>query len=158
MKMKFGVLLTVLFLACGFLIFVQQCRGGEAAEGSVKTSDRSSGPEDQEGVSVTVYNSNLGLVKDVRRIDLPKGPTALKFMEVAAQILPQTVHIRSLDRPDDLDVLEQNYEFDLLTPQKLLDKFVGKEIKVLKEGAEVPITILSTNSGLVYRMGERIFT
>jgi hypothetical protein len=98
------------------------------------------------------------LVKDIRQLRLSKGFTDLKFTEVAAQIMPQTVHIKSLTDPSGLEVLEQNYEYDLLTPGKLLDKFVGKEIKVLKDGAEVPITILSTNGGLVYRMGDRIFT
>ena len=113
---------------------------------------------DQETVSVTVYNSNLGLVKDVRRLTLPHGITELKFGEVAAKIMPQTVHIKSLSDPSRLQVLEQNYEYDLLTPQKLLEKFVGKEITILKDGIEVPITILSTNQGLVYKLGGRIFT
>jgi hypothetical protein len=77
---------------------------------------------------------------------------------VAAKIMPHTVHIKSLTDPARLQVLEQNYEYDLLTPQKLLEKFVGKEITILKDGVEVPITILSTNQGVVYKLGGRIFT
>jgi hypothetical protein len=107
---------------------------------------------------VTVYNSDIGLIKDIRQLTLPGGLTELRFGEVAAKIMPQTVHIKSLTNPNQLHVLEQNYEYDLLTPRKLLDKFVGKEIMVLKEGIEVPVTILSTNEGLVYRLGGRIFT
>ena len=72
--------------------------------------------------------------------------------------MPQTVHIKSLSDPKRLQILEQNYEYDLLTPQKLLEKFVGKEITILKDNVEVPITILSVNQGIVYKLGGRIFT
>ncbi|HEX6440288.1 MAG TPA: DUF4139 domain-containing protein, partial [Candidatus Binatia bacterium] len=113
---------------------------------------------DQEAVSITVYNSNLGLVKDARRLRLPRGVIQLKFGEVAAKIMPQTVHSKSLSDPKRLQILEQNYEYDLLTPQKLLEKFVGKEITILKDGVEVPITILSVNQGIVYKLGGRIFS
>ena len=113
---------------------------------------------DQEAVSITVYNSNIGLIKDSRRLSLPAGITQLKFGEVAAKIMPQTVHIKSLSDPKRLQILEQNYEYDLLTPQKLLEKFVGKEITILKDNVEVPIAILSVNQGIVYKLGGRIFT
>lgn len=145
-------------LAAILLGFYYQSGGSQASGQSVKHNDLESSLEDQEEVSVTVYNSNIGLVKDLRHIRLTKGLTDLKFTAVAAQIMPQTVHIKSLTDPLNPEVLEQNYEYDLLTPQKLIDKFVGKEIKVLKDGVEVPITILSTNGGVVYRMGDRIFT
>ncbi len=150
--------LAALALVAAPLVLSFQSIGSQASNQLPKPNDLTTTLEDQEDVSVTVYNSNIGLVKDIRQIRLPKGFTDLKFMEVPAQIMPQTVHIKSLTDPSNLEVLEQNYEYDLLTPQKLLDKFVGQEIKVLKDGAEVPITILSTNSGLVYRMGDRIFT
>ncbi len=123
-----------------------------------ESSNVSTGLNDQESVAVTVYNSDIGLIKDIRQLTLPGGLTELRFGEVAAKIMPQTVHIKSLTNPSQLHVLEQNYEYDLLTPRKLLDKFVGKEIMVLKEGIEVPVTILSTNEGLVYKLGGRIFT
>jgi hypothetical protein len=122
------------------------------------TQNTNAGVEDQESVAVTVYNSDIGLIKDLRRLKLPSGLTELRFGEVAAKIMPQTVHIKSVSHPNQLQVLEQNYEYDLLTPRKLLDKFIGKEIMVLKDGVEVPITILSTNEGLVYKLGGRIFT
>ena len=130
----------------------------QASDRPVKPYDLTSRLEDQEEVAVTVYNSNLGLVKDTRRVHLSNGLTDLKFTGVAAQIMPQTVHIQSLTDPGGLEVLEQNYLYDLLTPEKLLEKFVGQEIKVLKDGIEIPVTILSANNGLVYRMGNRIFT
>jgi len=78
--------------------------------------------DDQKSVEVTVYNNNLGLVKDIRSIDLPKGQGELRFMDVAARIMPVTVHIESLNLPKDLMVLEQNYEYDLMDQNKLLDK------------------------------------
>ena len=89
--------------------------------------------DDQKSVEVTVYNSNLGLIKDVRHIQLPKGISELRFMDVAAYIQPETVRAKSLNQPHQFMVMEQNYEYDLMNPSKLLDKYVGKEIKLLKE-------------------------
>jgi len=159
MKGKFRIFLRKIGLALAVAVLVPlQSSGSLASVPTDRARDLTSSIKDQEGVSVTVYNSNIGLVKDVRKISLLTGLTALKFIEVAAKIMPQTVHIKSLTDPSLLEVIEQNYEYDLLTPQKLLEKFVGQEIKVIKGEIEVPITILSTNNGLVYRMGGRIFT
>ncbi len=149
---------SVLALALAGFILAQQSKSGQASNPSNNPQSVTTGLNDQEEVSVTVYNSQIGLVKDIRTLTLPTGLTELKFGEVAAKIMPQTVHIKSLAGASLLQVLEQNYEYDLLTPQKLLEKFVGKEIMVLKDGTEVPVTILSTNNGLVYKMGERVFT
>ena len=82
--------------------------------------------KDQQDVAITIYNSNIGLVKDTRLIDLKLGIHELKFMDVAGKIDPTTVHIKSLINGSSLDVLEQNYEYDLLSPQKLLEKYVGQ--------------------------------
>ena len=86
--------------------------------------------KDQQDVAVTIYNSNLGLVKDTRLIDFKPGIHELKFMDVAAKIDPTTVHIKSLINGSSLNVLEQNYEYDLLSPQKLLEKFVGQKVEL----------------------------
>ena len=83
--------------------------------------------KDQQNVAVTIYNSNIGLVKDTRQIDLSPGIFELKFMDVAAKIDPTTVHIKSLVNESSLSVLEQNYEYDLLNPQKLLEKYRRSE-------------------------------
>lgn len=85
---------------------------------------------DQTALELTVYNSNLGLVKDQRELPLPRGQQELKFMDVAAQIIPTSVRIGTLKNPQQLQVLEQNYEYDLLNPRKLLDKYVGREVKL----------------------------
>lgn len=156
MKKVFPVtllLIAILGVSTGILVPV-------AARANPPTGDPNLTPEpsNQESVAVTVYNSDIGLVRDIRQLRLPLGRTELRFTDVAAKIMPQTVHIKSISPANHLQVLEQNYEYDLLTPRKLLDKFVGKEIRVLKDGAEVPITILSTNEGIVYKLGNRIFT
>ena len=150
--------LAALTLALGLLLLPYRPTRSHAGSASAPAKNGATGSRDQEAVAVTVYNSNIGLVKDLRRITLPPGLTELKFGEVAGKIMPQTVSIKSLTDPSRLQVLEQNYEYDLLTPQKLLDKFVGKEIAIMKDGIEVPITILSTNQGIVYKLGGRIFT
>ncbi len=117
---------------------------------------------DQTGVEVTVYNSNLGLVKDTRKLTLAAGEGELRFADVASQIQPVTVRARSLSKPDGFEVLEQNYEFDLMDHSKVLDKYVGKQIKIVDwnehhdRKTEVEATLLS-NEGQIYRIGDEIY-
>ncbi len=85
---------------------------------------------EREEVGITVYNQNFGLVREVRNIDLAAGRTALEFRDVSEQIEAQTVAIKSLGGT--LHVLEQNYRYDLLSPQKLLEKYVGQKVKVYR--------------------------
>ena len=87
---------------------------------------------DQTELALTVYNSNLSLVRDVRQLNLPAGEFVLRFMDIAASINPATVHFRSLTEPAKLNVAEQNYEYDLLDPNKLLQKFVGREVTLVR--------------------------
>jgi len=114
--------------------------------------------EQQKGVSLTVYNQNLGLVKDNREIQFGTGVQEVRFMDVASQINPTTLHLKSLSDPEGLRILEQNYEYDLMNPQKLLEKYVGKKVKVLDKnyytGEEriVEATLLSTNGGPVFQI------
>ena len=122
--------------------------------------------QDQQELAVTVYNSNLALVRDVRRVHLPEGTIDLRYVDIAAQVNPATVHIVSLTAPKELNVLEQNYEYDLLSPQKLLQKYVGKEltlIRVVEENnstKEVPVKalLLADNEGPVWKVGNEIVT
>src|ERR1700678_1035224 len=88
--------------------------------------------QDQKELAVTVYNSNIALVRDVRRIRLPEGTIDLRYADIAAQGNPATVHIVSLTSPKELNVLEQDYEYDLLSPQKLLQKYIGKELTLIR--------------------------
>jgi len=117
---------------------------------------------DQQSVSVAIYNSNIGLVKDIRLIDFKSGVQELKFMDVAAKIDPTTVHIKSLINESSLNVLEQNYEYDLLSPQKLLEKFVGQKVQLATINPEtkkeeiVEATLLSTQGGNIFQIGDKI--
>jgi hypothetical protein len=126
-----------------------------------ETSVRKSGFTDQSSVALTIY-SNIALVKDQRDIDLGAGDNTLQFIDVAAQILPATVHIKSLTDVQGLHVLEQHYEYDLLTPGKLLEKYVGKEVKLFDKnrytGKEDWLvgTLLSVNDGYTYQIGNEI--
>jgi hypothetical protein len=108
------------------------------------TSNTTTTEQDQESLTLTIYNSNLGLVKDVRKITLDTGASELKFMDVAAQINPATVYIKSLTSPNQFSVQEQNYEYDLLNPQKLLEKYVGKEVSLVRLVSENNTTVERT--------------
>lgn len=118
--------------------------------------------KDQQDVAVTIYNSNAGLVKDTRLIEFKPGIHELKFMDVAGKIDPTTVHIKSLTNGSSLRVLEQNYEYDLLSPQKLLEKFVGQKVQLAtihpetKKEEIVEAILLSTQGGNIFQIGDKI--
>ncbi len=133
----------------------------QSADGSITTT-----LADQSDLALTVYNSNLSLVRDVRQLTLPAGETKLRFMDIAASINPATVHFRSLTEPAKLSVVEQNYEYDLLDPNKLLQKFVGREVTLVRpklaggttEYDEVKATLLALNGAPVWKIGNEIVT
>lgn len=113
-----------------------------------------SGQIDRRSVEITVYNSNLGLVREIRKVDLPAGTVALEFIDVASKIDATSVSFVA----DDVQVLEQNYEYDLVSPQKLMDKYVGKDVEIyemetVKETPREKVTkakLMSNNGGAVY--------
>ena len=119
---------------------------------------------DQSSVAVTIYNDNLALVKDARRVKLVHDVNQLAWREVSAQMRPETAQLRNLTQPAGFRLLEQNFNFDLLTPQKMLEKYVGREVMVLKThpatGAETreAATVLSTQNGVVLKFADRIET
>lgn len=118
--------------------------------------------KDQQEVAITIYNSNVGLVKDTRVIELKLGVQELKFMDVAGKIDPTTVHIKSLTNGSSLNVLEQNYEYDLLSPQKLLEKYVGQKVHLATINPEtkkeeiIEAILLSTQGGNIFQIGDKI--
>lgn len=117
---------------------------------------------DQTDLAVTVYNSNIALVRDVRAIDLARGTANLHFMDIAATVNPATVHFRSLTEPARVHVVEQNYQYDLLEPAKLLQKYVGREVTLIRRrdnrDEEVRALLLSNNNGPVWKIGDEIVT
>ncbi len=135
-------------------------------EAAHPSADQSTSLNDQTDLNVTVYNSNIALIRDVRNLALPGGTFRLKFMDIAATVNPATVHFRSLTDPEKLGVIEQNYEYDLLEPAKLLHKYVGKEVTLVRtyqesgttKHEEIKATLLSDNNGPVWKIGNDIVT
>jgi hypothetical protein len=131
-----------------FLALALGCISAAAVAG--QTLEQTTTGRDRQSVNITVYNSNLGLVRETRRL--------------TAQIRPETVHLASLTSPSALRILEQNYQYDLLNPGKLLDKFVGKEITLVLRRYQnntetfepVQATLLSNNGGQVWRINGQI--
>src|SRR6266446_1067975 len=120
--------------------------------------------KDQQSVAITIYNENLALVKDTRRVTLEAGPNRLALREVSGRMRPETAQLRSLSQPGALTLIEQNFDFDLLTPAKLLEKYVGRTVRVVKThpttGAESveTATVLAANNGVVLKIGDRVET
>ena len=112
--------------------------------------------EDQRDVMLTIYNADLGLVKDLREVRLPAGTTEVWFMDVAARIDPTTVHLRSLTAPAGLKVLEQNYEYDLLSSEKLLEKYVGRKVRIYQNDGTYHDATLLTTRGPVFEINGQI--
>jgi len=119
---------------------------------------------DQQSVAVTIYNNNLALVKDQRKVKLGSGIQKLAIRDVSAQMRPETALFRSLSNENGFFTLEQNFDFDLLTPEKLLEKYVGKSVSIVKthpttgEEKTEKATVLSANNGIVLKIGNRIET
>jgi len=111
---------------------------------------------DQRDVMVTVYNGNLGLVKDTREARLDAGTLEVNFMDVAALIDPTSVHLKSLTDPQGLKILEQNYEYDLLTSEKLMEKYMGKKVRLYQSGGAFQEATLLSTSGPVWEINGEI--
>jgi len=119
------------------------------------------GTDRQTGIAVTIYNNDLALIRDQRQVDLKSGLNEIAFIDVSADIRPQTAQLTV--EGGGLNVTEQNFDFDLLTPQKLLEKSVGGAIRVIRTnpatGADSSeeAKVLSVSEGLaVLQIGDRI--
>ncbi len=128
------------------------------AVGLFATSLRAQEPQDK-SISLTIYNNDLALVEHVRPLKLPAGRNRIEFKGVSAAIMAQTV---SFGGAPGLELIEQNFDYDLLTPEKLMEKAVGQRVQIVRTnpgtGAETRETaeVLSTVGGVVLRIGERI--
>lgn len=103
------------------------------------------GPEQQRCVSLTVYSNDLALVRDERALSLSDGLNILRFSDVARNIDPASVRFASLTAPGGLKLLEQHFEYDLVSRQKLLEKYVGKLIDFNCDGAIRPARLLAVD-------------
>jgi len=168
-RKKVSALSGVIVLAAAVAFPLCKSGGVQAAqekENARAAQDQSTSLNDQTDLAVTVYNSNIALVRDVRNLSLPGGLFRLKYMDIAATVNPATVHFRSLNEPEKLGVVEQNYEYDLLEPAKLLHKYVGKEVTLVRsyqengstKREEIKATLLADNNGPVWKIGNDIVT
>ncbi len=161
MRARLGLALFVAFLPIAYV-----ARPVKERAGTAPVRQNTSTLDDQSDLAVTVYNADLALVRDVRNVTLPAGSFDLRFMDIAATVNPATVHFRSLTEPAHLDVVEQNYEYDLLEPEKLLRKYVGRDVTLVRTRTdngttreeEVTARLLSYNNAPVWRIGNEIVT
>jgi len=153
MKNLLLILSTILFTGFGYSENIK----------TNKISDATSTLADQKKIAVTIYNAGFGVVRDQREITLPTGIVDLKFMEVASRIQPETVQIDPVTAGNKLTVLEQNYEYDLMSPAKLMEKYVGKKVTLIQKndfkGERLPVeaTLISYNARQpIYKIGNKI--
>jgi hypothetical protein len=119
---------------------------------------------DQQSVAVTIYNDNLALIKDARRVRLARDMNQLTWRDVSAQMRPETAQLRNVTNPAGFRLQEQTFDFDLLTPEKLLENHVGREVSVIRTHPTTGVdtretaTVLSTHGGVVLKFADRIET
>lgn len=112
----------------------------------------------QGDVAVTIYNEQLALIQDTRTLQLPNGRTKVEFPDVSAQIRPETVSLAGAG----IGIVEQNFDYDLLSPDKMMAKAVGQTITLVRTnpatGAEAreQAKVLAANGGIVLQIGNRI--
>jgi len=127
-------------------------------------AERRSTLDDQRSVAVTIYNDELALIKDVRQVTLDAGAVRLALRDVSARMRPETAALRNVIRPGAFDLLEQNFDFDLLTPAKLLEKYVGQTVRIVKTHPQTGVEtvesaqVLAATQGVVLKIGDRIET
>ncbi len=144
-----------LYIALSFISVI--CAAHAAPESTTTLND-------QQEVAVTIYNDDLALIKDTRKVNLQAGENQLAWRDVSAAIRPETALLRNLTHAKGFFLIEQNFDFDLLTPQKLLEKYVGKNVSILRShpttGADEreDAMVLATNNGVVLKYPDRIET
>lgn len=164
MSVRFWSAASLFALVTGALALTPTAADPPAAPG--QPPEQATTLDDQTDLAVTVYNSSLALVRDVRNVRVASGTSDLDFMDIAATVNPATVHLRSLTDPAALSVLEQNYEYDLLDPEKLLRKYVGRDVTLVRtvqtaagtHEETVRARLLSYNRAPVWRIGGDIVT
>lgn len=140
------------------IVVISTCTTAFASREDEKVTTAS----EQKDVTVTIHNDDLALIKDTRRVGLAREFNRLAWRDVSAHIRPETAQLRNLTHPAGFRLQEQNFDFDLLTPEKLLEKYLGKEIMVIRtnpatgEESREAALVLATNNGAVLKYADRI--
>ncbi len=115
-------------------------------------------------VDVTVYNQDLGLIKETRKFKLANGITDVTVADVPSQIDATSVHFKSLSDPDAVAVIEQNFQYDLINQEKLLDRYLGKEVELERfsgpngeKKETIKGIVLTSNGNRVIQVGKKIY-
>ncbi len=149
------------FVATALSTTVAVCALGVGAVTSVHAQQGGSSPtapNAQGEVAVTIYNGGTSLIEDVRQLNIATGQTRIEFPDVSAQIQPQTVSFNA----GGTSIIEQNFDFDLLSPNALMSKAVGETVTLIRTtwatGAETRerAKVLAVNGGVVVQIGDRI--
>jgi len=146
------------------IVVVAMLTAAAALPQAAAAAERRSTLDDQQSVAVTIYNEDLALVKDVRQVVLDAGVGRLALRDVSARMRPETAQLRNVLRPGAFDLLEQNFDFDLLTPAKLLEKYVGQTVRIVKTHPQTGVEtvesaqVLAATQGVVLKIGDRIET
>lgn len=119
----------------------------------------------QREIELTIYNQNFALVKEKRELELKKGTHILKILDIPAQIEPTSLHFKSITAPKECFILEQNFEYDLISQHKLLEKYIDKEIWIKEYIQEKDTTkevirkgiLLSIQDGKVIKIDNKIY-
>lgn len=111
-------------------------------------------PTAQGDIAVTIYNNDLALIQDTRQLRLPAGKSRQDFPDVSARMRPETVTLAT----SDATIVEQNFDFDLLTPDALMEKAVGQSVTIVRNGQNLPARLLAYNNGAVFEVDGRIET
>jgi hypothetical protein len=151
------VFVKKLALSCVLLVAVAQPLGADPGE-------RVSSIADQERVNVTIYNGTMALVHDRRRVSLQSGDNRIAWRDVSANMDATSAILSDLTAPGAANIVEQNFNFDLLKPQTVLDKYVGRQVVVIHPNAQKgspgreTATLLSDNDGVVLQYADRVET
>ncbi|HKX54246.1 MAG TPA: DUF4139 domain-containing protein, partial [Nitrosospira sp.] len=116
----------------------------------------------QKEVAITIYGNNLGLIKDLRRVGLARDLNQLVWLDVAKQIRPETARLRNPAHSRGFRVQELSFDLDLLTPEKLLERYIDREVTVIRtnsatgEERRETAVVLSANNGGVLKYADRV--
>lgn len=157
---------AMILAASGLSSWPAHAEEAASAPSSVRESNRAEAGavvslDARKDVALTIYNQDLGLVREIREFPLPSGESVIRYEGVASRIDPRTVSVKSLTDPDRFGVVEQNYVFDLISPEKLMEKYVGQEVELVETDQNLRTqttraTLLSVNGGPVYRINDQI--